>query len=150
MEQKRSPNTRPESVRERRLTALFKEVGSNLTSWGKDTADRYIAGPVEQQNPVKAVMGSVMAVASAILEAPDAAVAGAFDNPVKYEGRTGLRTTRDVGQFAKNVVTLHPIRAVTDAWRVATTDIPLDLGDAVGGFTGHTRTRAADVLATAA
>ena len=135
---------------ERRLTHLFKEVGSNLSSWGKDAADRYVVGPVEQGNPVKAVMGSVMAVASTILEAPDAAVAGAFDNRVTYEGRTGLRTTRDVGQFAKNVLTLHPIRAITDVWRVATTDIPLDLGDAVGGFTGRTRARAADVLTATA
>ncbi len=135
---------------ERRLIHLFKEVGSNLASWGKDTADRYIVNPVEQENPVKALMGSVMTVASTILEAPDAAVAGVFDNRVTYEGRTGLRTTRDVGQFVKNAVTLHPFRAATDAWRVATTDIPLDFGDAVGGFTGRTRARAADVLATAA
>lgn len=134
---------------ERRLIRLFKEVGNNLKSWGGDTFDRYIKGPVEQGNPVKTVMGSVMAAASTLLEASDALVAGVVDNRIPFRERTGLRTTRDAGKFLENVVTLHPFRAASDAWRIATADLPLDAGDVIGGFTGSTRARVQSALATA-
>jgi len=139
---------------ERRLTALFREVGPNLKAWGTETKGRYLDGPVNDGNPVKIAMGSVLAAASAIMEAPDAVIGGIADNKVNY-ARTGFRTTRDVGQFAKNVVTLHPIRAVTDALRLPGS-VVLDGGDILGGFTGPARSVAMNTrndissLATAA
>lgn len=122
---------------ENRLTGLFREVGPNLKAWGKETGERYLAGPVDDGNLLKAVIGSVIAAASTIMELPDAVIGGIADNKVNY-ARTGLRTTRDVGQFAKNVVTLHPIRAATDALRLPGS-VVLDGGDILGGFTGPTR-----------
>lgn len=130
---------------EHRLTGVFREVGSNLENWGKSTADKYIGQPVEQGNVIKTALGTVAAVGSLILEAPDALVAGALDNKVDFD-RSGLRTTRDLGMFTKNVLTLHWLRAATDGWRIATTDLPLDLVDTVGGF----RSRMANTVNTAA
>ncbi len=116
-----------------------------MESWGKSTADKYITQPVEQGNAVKTVLGTAAAGMSAILEVPDAIVAGALDNKVNFN-RPGLRTTRDIGMFTKNALTLHWLRAATDALRIPTTDLPMDLIDTVGGF----RNRAAQTLSTAA
>jgi hypothetical protein len=116
------------SAKEARLLGLFKEVGSNARTWGKDVGDTYIKKPMDEGNAPKTVAGAGMAVASTILEAPDYLVAGALDNKLDPPPAGALgRTRRDLAQLAKNIVTVHPIRAVTDACRLATTDLPLDV-----------------------
>lgn len=115
-----------------------------MKEYGKDVGSTYIASGFKEKDPFKVVTGAVMAPLSLILEGPDQLYDGALGRA--YESPTGIagRTRRDIKLLLKDVFTLHPLRALGDAWRLATSDLILDAGDAIGG---HTRNRAAALLA---
>lgn len=118
---------------ESRLLCWFKEVGSNLKTYGSDLGQEYITGPYQKNDVIQKITGPVMAAASVILEGTDQIVAGVVDQ--KLEPSNGIlgRMRRDGKEFLKDVVTLHPIRAIADGFRLATSDLLLDIGDIVGG-----------------
>jgi len=102
------------SFAESRPVFWFKEVGPNLTTWGKDLK-RYVDQPYKEGNPLKAGLGAVMIVSEGVLRSLDMVFAGIVDQ--KKEAPSGFmgRTTQAGGQLLKNVVTLHPLRAAGNA-----------------------------------
>ncbi|UPA22339.1 hypothetical protein K8942_04800 [Candidatus Peribacteria bacterium] len=118
---------------EARCIHLFKEVGSNLKTYGKDLGQEYITGPYQKHDAIQMITGPVMAAASVILEGTDQIVAGVLDQKLEPSNGTLGRMRRDGKEFLKDVVTLHPIRAIADGFRLVTSDLLLDVGDAVGG-----------------
>ena len=123
-----------ESAYEHRMLSLFKEVGPNAKEWYDHVSSTYIATPMNAQNYPQAALGAGMTVVSAGLELPDYLIAGALDYEIDAPEGTFGRTRRDVSQLFQNVITLHPIRAVTDAIRLATTDVIVDMGAAMSGL----------------
>lgn len=122
------------SAKEQRLLHWFKEVGPNAKTWMNDVADTYVKQPVAERDPIKMIGGAVMAAASTVLEAPDYIFAGIADQ--KIIPPTGLRTTRDIGQLGKDIVSLKPIATVLDVLRLPG-DLVLDAGDKLVGIHSH-------------
>lgn len=118
---------------EQRRIFLFKTFGENMKEYGKDLKT-YISEPYKNGDPIQMVTGPVMAAASLILEGPDVAYAGIVDQSLQSPEGTFGRITRDTRSLANNVFTLHPLKALGDASRLVFSDIPLTIGDAVGGF----------------
>lgn len=120
-------------IGESRCIHWFKEVGPNLRDYGRDLSQEYVTGPYKRHDTIQKITGPVMAAASAILEGPDQIIAGAVDKKLEPPHGVLGRMRRDSGEFLKDAVTLHPIRALTDVFRLATSDLLLDAGDLVGG-----------------
>lgn len=119
---------------ESRLLSFFKEVGANLKTYGNDLKDEYIVGPYENNDVIQKITGPIMVAASAILEGTDQIVAGIVDTRLEPPDGVLGRMRRDSWEFVTDVATLHPIRAIAAGFRVATSDLILDVGDAVGNF----------------
>jgi hypothetical protein len=119
---------------ERRLIALMDTMGDNLREYGRDWSQTYIVEPWKSNDPVQVIIGGVGAAASAVLEGTDVLWSGLVDE--KYEPPDGMagRITRDVRLLVTNIGTFHPLRAVGNLWRLATSDIPLTFIDVAGGF----------------
>lgn len=101
---------------ERRTISLFKEVGNNFNEWKDDGIDRYIKTPWQKGGSnYERVMGGVGAVVSTVNELPDYLLGGIVDKKVTAER---FNTGRDVRELLKDVVTLHPLRALTDVIRL--------------------------------
>lgn len=116
---------------EKRLCCFFKEIGSNVKEWGGYVNDRYLAGPWKRGDNFQKIMGPINAGVSVLTETGDAILAGIADNRIQYDA--AFRTPRDVGQAAKHLVTLHPIKFVTDVLRLPG-DLGMDALDIAGGF----------------
>ncbi len=116
---------------EARMIFWFKEVGSNLKTYGSDLGQEYITGPYKKHDPIQMITGPVMAAASVILEGPDQLIAGALDIKLEPSHGTLGRIYRDTRSLVKNIFTLHPARAVADAFRLPGSAF-LDIGDAAG------------------
>jgi hypothetical protein len=117
------------------LASEHRTIGfmEEIQSYGRDLKNTYLDAWKGNDTLAK-VTGAGMAGLSAVLEGPDrlyaAAVGQRLENPNGILGRT----RRDIGQLLQNVVTLHPLRALGDAWRLGTSDLLLDGADAI---TGH-------------
>lgn len=118
--------------------------GEHMGEYGKDIWSTYVTAGVKEKDPIKMATGVVMTPLSLLLEGPDHLYAGLVGQ--KYEAPTGIagRIRRDAGMLLKDVVTLHPLKALGDAWRLGTSDWILDVGDGIGR---HTRDRAHYALA---
>ena len=135
------------TLSEHRLIALFKTFGENMKEYGHDLNDQYISGPYNRRDPIQKGLGPVMAAGSVILEGTDQLWAGVVDQ--KLEKPTGIagRLRRDTKLLLNDVVTLHPLRAVGDVFRIGLADIPLDIGDTIGGFRLNERSRMQQAMA---
>lgn len=120
------------SANERRLVGFIKEYAS-------DVGETYLSGPCRGRDNLQKITGPIMAGASALLEGPDQLYAGAVGQ--EYQRPTGIggRIRRDIGALLGDIVRLRPLRALGDAWRLATSDVILDAGDAIGGFRQSSR-----------
>ncbi len=118
---------------EHRLIAAMETMGNNLKEYGRDLREEYLEA-IGSDDPLQKVMGGVGAAASVVLEGTDVLWSGLVDE--QYARPSGIvgRTRRDAGLLLKNVVTLHPLRALGNGWRLLTSDLPLDAIDVVGGF----------------
>lgn len=126
--------------KESRLIGLFKEVGPNIGTWGKDVGQTYLAQGWQEKDPLKVVAGIPMAAGSALFESFDYLYAGIADE--KMDPPMGSRTGRDIGLIMKNNVR-HPIRTVLSGFRLFT-DLPMDAGDILFRFKrGSAATRSA-------
>lgn len=129
----------------------------DLGQFGRDLRDFHL-----RADGAREAAGSViLAPAAAIMKAPNALV-GTLSNhpadplpegPLAYTRRDVWSLLANTGNAAKNLVTLHPLRAtgnvikgVFDAGDVLT-DPFLDFGAAIAG---HTRRKASSVLSSAA
>lgn len=110
---------------------MFKDVGSNYGQYGSFLGDYAREGT---QSGWKAVGAPIMMIVSALSEGLDPLIAGAIDQPLDMPEGVFGRTRRDAGKLLKDVVTLHPIRAAADAFRLVSTNVLLDGGDALFGF----------------
>jgi hypothetical protein len=121
-------------IAEHRLLQRMGTFGEHMKDYGKDIGS-YVTAGFKEKDPIKAVTGAVMAPLSVLLEGPDqtydAFLGREYQRP---EGIAG-RTRRDVKLLLKDIVTLHPLLALGDAWRLGTSDWILDAGDALGGHT---------------
>ena len=125
---------------ERRTISLFKEVGSNFKEWKDDGMDRYIKTPWQKGGSnYERVMGVVGAGVSTITELPDYLLGGIVDKKVTAER---FNTGRDVRELLKDVVTLHPLRALTDLIRLPG-DLVRDSVVLAGGLHGSKNSQAA-------
>lgn len=127
--------SRVASIGEKRLVHWFKEVGPNVRTLGEQLKDT-VAEAAHDRDAIKVVMAPVAVAARVLLQGPDYLYAGIVDQ--KVEKVDGSETAHDVGQVFKNIVTLHPIRAVVGALKVPG-DIGMDIIHAVGGFRGRAR-----------
>lgn len=118
---------------ELRLVYWMKEVGPNLRTYGKDLGKEYFTDPYTRKDAIGMVTGPVMAAASVLLEGTDQIFAGIVDQKLTPPSGPLGRMRRDGKEFLKDVVTLHPIRALADGFRLATSDLLLDAGDLAGG-----------------
>ena len=103
------------SLRERRTIHLFKEVGSNAKEWGSDVADRYFKTPHQNNSNYERGMGVLGATVSTLTELPDYLIAGVVDKNITAERSN---TVRDVGELLKDIVTLRPLKALSDIIRL--------------------------------
>lgn len=126
----RKSDTAGFSTRESRTLNLFKEVGPNIGTWGKDVGSTYLAQGWKEKDPIKVVAGVPMAAASTLFESLDYVYAGIADQ--KLETPTGSRTLRDIKEIGTNHVR-HPIRTVLSGLRLIS-DVPMDIADGVIGF----------------
>lgn len=126
---------------ERRPVFLFRTFGENLKSYGKDLDKQYLSGPYDRKDPIQKGLGPVMAAGSLILEGTDQLWAGVVDQRLDVPTGIAGRTRRDIKLLLKDIVTLHPLRAIGDGFRLAFADVPLDIGDTVGGFRLNDRHR---------
>ena len=118
------------ALRESRMIFWFKEVGSNVGTWGKDVGSTYLAQGVQERDPIKMVAGIPMAAGSAFFEGLDYLYAGVVDE--RLSPPSGTRVGRDISAIMKNNV-VHPIRTIVSGVRLIG-DIPLDIGDAAFRF----------------
>lgn len=121
-------------AREQRLILLFKTLGENMKTYGNDLQENYITGPYHRRDVIQKGLGPVMAAGSIILEGPDQVWAGIVDQKLERPSGIAGRTRRDLKLLLKNVATVHPLRAFGDVFRLGFSDLPLDAGDAIGGF----------------
>lgn len=131
------------SIGEHRKTYLFKEVGPNLKTWGGDTMETFVNGPLKKKDYVGATMGSFAAAAALVLEAPDQIYAGIVDK--KLEPPKGTRTGRDLRELGSDVVNFRPVSTVLDGLRLFSS-IPMDIIQTVGGFQRGNRGAMQNVL----
>lgn len=112
-----------------------KEMGiwDHLREYGDDLGKTYVTDGLTKKDPIKIATGAVLFPASLLLEGPDQIYAALVKQP--YEAPRGIagRITRDTKLFVQDLFTGHPLRAVGDAFRVATADWILDTGDLLGG-----------------
>ncbi|MBT5236890.1 hypothetical protein HOL63_00790 [Candidatus Peregrinibacteria bacterium] len=102
-------------IRERRTINLFQEVGSNAKEWGGDVGNRYFKTPHQNNSNYQRGMGAVGAVVSTVTELPDYLIAGVVDKKITSERSN---TVRDVRELVKDVVTLRPLKALSDIVRL--------------------------------
>jgi hypothetical protein len=119
--------------KESRLTFWFQEVGSNVKTYGSDLGQEYITGPYKKNDAIQMITGPVMAAASVILEGTDQIVAGVVDTKLEPPSGALGRMRRDGKELLTDIVRLRPIKAITDVFRLATSDLLLDVGDIAGG-----------------
>ena len=129
------------SAKEERMLYLFKEVGSNMKTWFGNARDNYVVNPVNEGNYTKAAAGVVVGGAGVIMELPDYLISGVIDQRLDPPTGTFGRTRRDIGTLLKDVVTLHPLRSLADASRLAFTDIPMDGLEVITGTQNETHSR---------
>lgn len=115
---------------------LLKKFMEEMKSYGNELNDRYLSAWKEKDN-LKKVTGTALAGLSAALEGPDRAWGALMGQNLKTPNGILGRTRRDAGELLKNVVTLHPLRAMGDAWRLVTSSPILDTADAFGGHIKH-------------
>lgn len=115
---------------EARLIKRESGFGEHMMDYGRDIRDTYLSN---KKGILDTTLGAVMTAASVIAEGPDQAYDAILGR--EYHRPSGIagRTRRDIGLLLKDVVTLHPLRALGDAWRIATSDLILDGGDALTG-----------------
>lgn len=129
-------------IRERRLIHLFREVGHNLRSLGEELRDD-ASEAAASNDPIKFVMAPIAGAARVILKGPTSVLLGVFDKPL--EKHTGFETGHAIKETAKDIATLHPIRAFIHAINIPDS-LFLDGIRGIGGFTGTTRSRIAQTL----
>ncbi len=104
------------------------------------TLGREMLDPVreaaEDRDPIKAIMAPINSAARLLLQGPDYLWHGIVDK--KIEPIKGSETLHDAGEVAKNIVTLHPFRALVGALKLPG-DIGMDIVKGVGGFEGSSR-----------
>ncbi len=124
---------------EERLLSLFKPLGENVKTWGGDTKENYLTGPWKRGDNIQKITGPVAAAAATLFELPDYLYAGVVDQNVKPASGIAGRVRRDTGLLLKDIVTLHPLRAGGDAFRLVFNDVPMDSIDLIGGFRRNER-----------
>jgi hypothetical protein len=130
---KRSARILDGFTRESRTIYLFKNGLENTKHLLKDEVwNTYLVSPYKKGDTIQMIGGPVMAFANTILAGPDAIYADAVDS--RLESHNRFRIVRDTRMFFQNVMTLHPLRAAGDAFRVVFNDPILDGGDALFGF----------------
>ncbi len=130
-------------IGERRLTHWFKEVGPNLKTLGGELKDTVAEG-VQGKDPIKLAMTPVVAAARVLLQGPDYVYSGIVDR--KVEKVDGSETIHDLKSVGKDLVTLHPVRALIGALKLPG-DLGMDVLKGIGGFQGKTRAAAQHALA---
>lgn len=131
-------------ARENRLIFRQREssFGEHMKEFGKDLWDTNIAG---KRGVFDRISGGVMAAVSTVLEGPDHVYDAALGREyIEPKGIAG-RIMRDTGLLAKDIFTLHPLRALGDAWKLLTSDWILDAGDAITGNRLKTRSALAAI-----
>lgn len=120
------------SLRESRLLFYEREsgFGEHMIDYKNNLVATYVA---DKDGVVDYVLGGVGATANLLLKGPDhlykAAVGQEFVNPTGIAGNTWA----DLKSLFDNVIHVHPLRAVGDAWSLATADVPLDVINALTG-----------------
>lgn len=127
---------------EHRPLRWFQEVGSNMRSLGQEI--REDATEASRGNdPIKFAMAPVVGAARVVLKGPTNLLLGVLDK--KAETHTGYETGHTVKEAAKELVTLHPLRAAVHAVNIPDSMI-LDGLRLVGGYQGTTRARVRHAL----
>ncbi len=101
--------------RESREINLFKEIGGNAKEWGSDVRNRYFETPHQNGSNYQRAMGVLGAGVSTITELPDYLIAGVVDKKITSERSNTIRDTREL---LKDVVTLRPLKALSDVVRL--------------------------------
>jgi len=118
---------------EKRPLHLFRELGPNIKTWGKDVNDTYLTGAWKSKDPIKRAAGLPMAAASTFFESLDYVYAGIADDHLEApDGGIAARTRRDIGDIVKNNIR-HPIRTLFGGLRLLT-DVPMDTVDLLAGY----------------
>lgn len=128
-------NVRMASIGERRLVHWFKEVGPNLGTLGGQIKETFQEA-AQDKDPIKLAMAPISAAARVWFQGLDYVASGIVDR--KVEATSGSETAQDAGQVLKDVVTLHPLRAIVGVLKLPG-DIGMDIIQAVGGFRGKAK-----------
>ena len=102
-------------IRERRTINLFEEVGGNAKEWEGDIVDRYFRTPHQNDSNYQRGMGVLGAAVSTVTELPDYLIAGVVDKKITSERSN---TIRDMRELFKDVVTIRPLKALSDVVRL--------------------------------
>lgn len=125
-------------MREHRLIGLMQTMGENLRNLGNEVIDP-AREAIEKKDPILMVGAPVAGAVRLLMNGPDHLWAGLVDE--KIEPSNGSRTFDSIGQTGKNLVTLHPFRALVRALKIPG-DVISDVTDGVLGFQGSSKYRA--------
>ncbi len=113
---------------------IGSEIGPNIKTYSHDLWNTYFVDPYHSGDTIEQISGPFVAAASVLLEGTDVLVAGvAGKHLVPPSGPMG-RTVRDFKELGSDIIHVHPIHALTDVFRIATTDLLLDIPELA---TGH-------------
>ncbi len=125
---------------------MAMKVGENYRAYGENLGSYFTEG-WKEKDPIKLAAAPFMAVGSVLGEGLEPLAAGVVDQKLERPQGVIGRTKRDLAALAKDIVTLHPLRAVRDAFSLVTSDVPLDVAELVIGYhQGGTRSRAQKTL----
>jgi hypothetical protein len=122
------------ATREARQLSLFKEVGSNVRTWGAYVVQADIKDPVDKGNYPRAVAGAAVAVASTVFEFSDYLLAGIVDKKLSAPG-SGImpRMRRDTAELLGDAVRLRPLKTVANILRLPGS-LVMDTAETVAGI----------------
>jgi len=122
------------ATREARQLSLFKEVGSNVRTWGADVVQADIKDPIDKGNYPRAVAGAGIAVASTVFELSDYLIAGVVDKKLEAPGAGIMpRMRRDTAELLGDAVRLRPFKTVANLLRLPGSLI-MDTAETVTGI----------------